>query len=210
MLLDEIATARRTYMKTSIGLLLLFLSLPALAQEPSQTILSSVGAADGWTGIETLSLGWSLDHGYRNVRLAARLANGGGSGRGIAYLMRAMGPGTTCASEVAQVSFDLPLRYDGMFVLFENLDLGPGDYWLVFSKPRHGPFSYANWMAGFASNITKASDVHYLGMAWVNAEELIGEYVPASAFNVRTDAWAYQLEIRGEAVPAPPRRRIAG
>lgn len=195
-------------MKTSVALLLSFISLAGFAQQPSQTILSSVGTPDGWTGIETLSLGWSLDHSYRNVQIEARLGNGGGSARGIAYLMRTIGPGTTCASEVAQVSFDLPLGYDGIFVLFENLDLSAGDYWLVFSKPRRGPFSYANWMAGFADNIIKSNDVRYLGMAWVNAEDLIGEYVPASAFNVRTDVWAYQLAIRGEPAPATPRRRI--
>jgi hypothetical protein len=42
--------------------------------------------------------------------------------------------------------------------------------------------------------------VRYLGMAWVNSEDRIAEYVPASDFNVFTDQFPYQFEVIGEPV----------
>jgi len=185
--------------------------LPLAAQEvPTaaiENIIAAGGSSESGTGIETLSQGWSMNQRFRHVTISAHLTNGGGSARGIAYLMRSIGPGTTCADEVANVHFDLPLGYQGMFTLFSGLDLAAGDYWLVFSKPRRGPFSYANWTTSTPSNLTMGNRVRYLGMAWVNSEDRIGEYVPASDFNVFTDQFPYQFEVTGEPVRSAPWRR---
>lgn len=188
-------------MKSSL-LAFLLLALPLFGD----TIISAAGSEAGSTGIETLSQGWSTHQRFRNVTISAHLSNGGGSARGIAYLMRTIGPGTTCASEVASVQFDLPLGYDGMYTLFTGLDLAAGDYWLVFSKPRRGPFSYANWTLSTPRDLTLNPRVRYLGMAWVDSEDRIAEYVPASDFNVLTDQFPYRFEVTGD--PARPDPRV--
>ncbi|HET8774384.1 MAG TPA: hypothetical protein VFP80_11350 [Thermoanaerobaculia bacterium] len=188
-------------MKRLLALLILAMPLSG------ETIIMAGGPGEGGTGIETLSQGWSMHQPFRNVTISAHLSNGGGSARGIAYLMRAIGPGTTCASEVASVKFDLPLGYQGMYTLFTGLDLAAGDYWLVFSKPRRGPFSYANWTLTTPLDLTTGPRIRYLGMAWVTSEERIAEYVPASDFDVLTDQFPYRFEVTGDPVPSVPRRR---
>ena len=188
--------AAATRMRKTAIVLFALLTLPVFAQR--QTLLSAGGSHDAGTGIETLSQGWNLSEGFRNVTISVWLNNGGGAGGGYAYLMRAIGSGVTCASEVASVRFDLPLGFNGMYTLFTGLALTPGDYWLVFSKPRRGPFSYANWATSTPQDMTIAPGVRYLGMAWVNSEDRIGEYVPASDFNVFTDQFPYQIEVTGE------------
>ncbi len=182
---------------------LLLVAMPMFGEN----IITAGGSEEGTTGIETLSQGWSMNQRFRDVTISAHLTNGGGSARGIAYLMRTIGPGTTCASEVASVSFDLPLGYQGMYTLFTGLDLTAGDYWLVFSKPRRGPFSYANWTISTPRDLTTGPRIRYLGMAWVDSEDRIAEYVPASDFNVLTDRFPYRFEVTGEPVRPEIRRR---
>ena len=188
---------------------LVVLSSPQLkAAPPDPDILVSVGGADfGVTGIAGLGAGWSLSQRFVNVKIAAELSNGGGSARGIAYLMRSVGPGTTCIQEIATTKFDVPADFQGMLTLFSNLDLPAGDYWLVFSKPRSGPFSYANWMVSNPAEVTTAGGVRYLGTLYPSGSE-IEEYVPATAFDVLQNGWAYHLEVSGQAANPEPRRRV--
>lgn len=211
------ASERVKSMKRAIVTLVALVTLgvlPLAAQDPSspsfrENIVTAGPRGDaGGTGIQTLSEGWSMDQAYRNVSISASLSNGGGSARGIAYLMRSIGPGTTCASEIANVRFDLPVGYDGMYTLFTGLDLSPGEYWLVFSKPRVGPFSYASWTTSSRQAVTVGAQVRFLGMAWVVGEdgEGIAEYMPASGFNVYADQVAYQFEVTGEPVSSKFRR----
>ena len=192
-----------------VGLVAILFSVLPLAAQNSQVLISIGGADFGTTGINALGAGWSLEQRHVNVQISAELSNGGGSGRGIAYLMRSIGPGTTCGAEVAQTKFDLPLGFHGMLTLFTGLDLPRGDYWLVFSHPRSGPFSYANWHVSNPATFTTASTVRYLGTTFLSSADDIAEYVPASNFGIMTGQWAYHLEVTGEpAGPAPPRRRI--
>lgn len=177
--------------------------LPARAQE----VLVSVAGDDfGGTGIDGLGAGWSLNQRFVNVQIAAHLSNGGGSARGIAYLMRSVGPGTSCIQEIATTRFELPSGYNGMFTLFSNLHLDAGDYWLVFPKPRAGPFSYANWIVSNPATVTTASAARYLGTLYPSFGSDLEEYVPASEFVILRNGWAYHIEVSGE--PFEPRRRV--
>jgi PEP-CTERM motif len=84
---------------------------------------------------------WTQRAGFSNVTIDASLASTDASFRsGTAYLMSAIGPGTTSASEVvAPVDFTAPLDSGGgpipLTVLFSGLTLGPGSYYLVLFAP---------------------------------------------------------------------------
>ena len=171
------------------------------------SVLLSVSGQDfGSTGIDGLGAGWSFSQRFVNVKVAAHLNNGGGSARGIAYLMRSVGPGTSCIQEIAVTRFDLPTGYNDMFTLFTNLDLDAGEYWLVFAKPRYGPFSYANWMVSNPATVTDSSAARYLGTLYPSSSADRPEYVPALEFDVLRNGWAYHLEVSGD--PAEKRRVV--
>jgi hypothetical protein len=62
---------------------------------------------------------------------------------GQAYLMTAIGPGTTVASQAATAPFFVPgtLVTPTSADLFSGLSLGPGTYYLLLTVPPHLPFS---------------------------------------------------------------------
>lgn len=84
---------------------------------------------------------WTQSGTFAKVTIDALLFSSDASFRsGTAYLMSAIGPGTTSASEiVAPVEFTAPLSSGGqsipLTVLFSGLTLGPGTYYLVISAP---------------------------------------------------------------------------
>jgi PEP-CTERM motif len=84
---------------------------------------------------------WTQSGTFGKVTIDALLVSRDASFRsGTAYLMSAIGPGTTSASEiVAPVDFTVPLSSGGqpipLTVLFSGLTLGPGTYYLVLSAP---------------------------------------------------------------------------
>jgi hypothetical protein len=84
---------------------------------------------------------WTQRAGFSNVTIDASLVSIDATFRsGTAYLMSAIGPGTTSASEVvAPVNFTAPLSSGGgpipLTVLFSGLTLTPGKYYLVLTAP---------------------------------------------------------------------------
>jgi hypothetical protein len=84
---------------------------------------------------------WTLTANFSNVTIDASLVSNDDTFRdGTAYLMNAIGPGTTAASEfVAPAIFTAPVGNQfgpvPLTVLFSGLDLGPGTYFLVLSAP---------------------------------------------------------------------------
>lgn len=84
---------------------------------------------------------WTQRASFSNVTIDALLGSLDASFQsGTAYLMTAIGPGTTSASEVAApVVFTAPLDSGGgpipLTVLFSGLSLAPGTYYLVLSAP---------------------------------------------------------------------------
>lgn len=85
---------------------------------------------------------WTQSSSFSNVTIDALLGSRDPSFDSCtAYLMSAIGPGTTSASEVvAPVDFTAPVFITGdgpssLTVLFSGLRLGPGTYYLVLSAP---------------------------------------------------------------------------
>jgi len=88
-----------------------------------------------------VAMSWTQRAGFSDVTIAALLGSLDASFQsGTAYLMRAIGPGTTSTSEVvAPVAFTAPLADGGgaiaPTVLFSGLTLARGTYYLVLTAP---------------------------------------------------------------------------
>jgi hypothetical protein len=139
---------------------LLLSTAPARAAD----LVSVAGPLFGWTGIDGIAEGWSIASEGR-FSIAAHLGNGNGgppATGNIAYLTRGALP--SMADIVASTSFTLPGDYDGMFTLFADVTLSPGDYWLILFSPGP-PDSYANWGAANPATITVAPRHRFLGYA---------------------------------------------
>lgn len=194
-------------MKIAVGALLsLVLSgmVPLCAQQPLEGRQQAIvigGGDGGGAGINGLAVGWSLSRAHCNVTIAAHLTNGGGIGAyagGTAYLTRKIGPHSRTTHEVAKKEFELPESYNGMFVLFTNVNLAAGEYWLVLEDPHNGRFSYANWVVAIPFLISTTKGSQYLGTT--NSSE-ISTYMPATLIRPVDRQYGYQFEVTGEPEP---------
>lgn len=168
----------------------------AIATRPPQknaVLFSISGEGQGTTAAKSEAVGWSFSYPMRNVSIAARLSNGGGFAGGTAYLMRAVGPGTTTQGEVARTTVDLPLGFYDNVPLFTDLDLAAGDYWLVFEVPKTGPFSYLNWDISQPVQLQQRAGVRYLGTKILTVYD--SDYAPAAPFGEANTGFGYQIEI---------------
>ena len=170
----------------------------AVTALPPNPVLSVTGAESGSSGAGGVGTGFALSQAYSAVNISAHLANGGGPGyisQGTAYLMSAIGPGTTTAQQVSVANFSLPPQYDGLFTLFSGLSLPAGSYWIVFSTPQ-SPFSYANWIISYPATVNTAGGAGYLGV--VDAPGGLAAYPPASAFtDLGIPGYDYQFAVTG-------------
>ena len=107
----------------------------------SLTSTNRAGLFLGGQYSNVVATSWTQSASFSNVTIEALLGSVDASFRsGTAYLMSAIGPGTTSASEVAvPVDFTAPLDSGGepvpLTVLFSGLSLAPGTYYLVLSAP---------------------------------------------------------------------------
>ncbi len=161
--------------------------------QKSAVLFSISGEGQGTTAAKSNAVGWSFSYPMRNVSIAARLSNGGGFAGGTAYLMRAIGPGTTPQDEVARTTVDLPLGFYDMVPLFTDLDLPAGDYWLLFEVPKTGPFSYLNWDISLPVQLQAKGGVRYLGTKGLTVYD--SDYAPAAPFGDADTRIGYQIEI---------------
>jgi hypothetical protein len=203
-----------------VGLCVTGAALPA--QEVRETILAGdpVGGIFGGVGANRCAFGWFMERGYSDVTVAASMANGSGRGGppspGVAYLMRAIGPGTTADQEVASKPFELPPSFEGMFTFFSGLNLPPGRYWLVLVTPGP-PASYANVEIGKPLALSAAEGSHYLGTLDV-IESRYADYPPASAFSrivvchdeACLPEYAFVFRVEGVPVAGPPISETGG
>lgn len=133
---------------------------------------------------------WTQTRSFSNVSIDALVfSNDPGFLSGTAYLMSAIGPGTTSASEIASVSFSAPLKIGNdpipLTVLFSGLTLTRGTYYLVLSAPfRDFPFgSPLGWQVP-EDAVAMVSSYARLGSAF-EANNTISPpalYPPASNF----------------------------
>ena len=122
--------------KTSLRTLLLcVLILFSSLAGKSATILSVTGQIDGgFYGIsasQAAATSWSQSSTYADTDISALLGNG--PAHGTAYLMSRIGPGATPADEIARANFQFPSSTT-MVLLFNDLTLNPGTYYLVIGS----------------------------------------------------------------------------
>lgn len=113
------------------------------------------GQKDGGIIIEFAfaAVSWTQAQTYDNVSISVNVDNSPAPGTvagtpGNAYLMTAIGPGTTTASEVASTVFTFPPSpSSGLTSLFSGLDLPAGTYYLVLgvsSTQNYGTWWWAS------------------------------------------------------------------
>jgi hypothetical protein len=143
------------------------------------------------------AISWTQTVSASNVTLEAWIARSGPSvpagALGEAYLMSAIGLGTTAASEVvAPVSFTTPLVGEPLnldavapVTLFTGLNLGPGTYYLVLGGPASlvvgDPF---DWLGDRNPTATTAAGFS-VGSRFVAAGAL-NSFEPNNTFNTST------------------------
>jgi hypothetical protein len=152
---------------------------------------------------------WTQHGTFSDVTIDALLGSLDASFQsGTAYLMSAIGPGTTSASEVvAPVGFTAPLASGGgtipVTVLFSGLTLTPGTYYLVLSAPFRDETdgSPLHWAIPTNPVITASTSAR-LGAAFEANTTLFpaDPFPPASTFIV-TEQPMY--DVTGNLVPTP-------
>ncbi|HYC93359.1 MAG TPA: hypothetical protein VEO54_29400 [Thermoanaerobaculia bacterium] len=179
-------------MTPAIGLLLVLLA-------PPRTLLQASGGGSVWpVGIHGQAVGWYLPEPQHGVTVAARLGNGGGHAYLDAYLMRAIGPGTTEEDEIARTSLDLQYPHDGWVDLFSGLDLEPGLYWLIVGRPRERAHSSINWFVAQPGELVTGCGAQYAGSRSFTFHSDAAEYLPASKFAKKYEPYYFQFEVRVE------------
>jgi len=197
-------------MRSAGGSLLLIIVLavsPLGAQqapepEPVRTSILEIGGRLAWgVGITGQAVGWELTRPHHNVEVSARLGNGGGHAYFDAYLMRAIGPDASWRDEVAYAPFDLTYPADGWVTLFEDLDLEPGEYWLVVAKPTEKAHSSINWIVATPMSLRSTCDVRYLGTKSFTFLTDTAEYLPASKFASKYEPYGFQMALTDSLSP---------
>jgi hypothetical protein len=191
----------------SLLLIILFAVSPLVAQplpepEPERTAILQIGGKLAWgIGITGQAVGWELSQPHHHVTVAAHLGNGGGHAYMEAYLMRAIGFDASSRDEVAYASFDLTYPHDGWITLFADLDLEPGEYWLVVAKPKEKAHSSINWMVATPMSLISTCDVRYLGTKSFTFLSDTAEYLPASKFESKYEPYGFQMALTDVLVP---------
>jgi hypothetical protein len=170
-------------MKTAVGSLLFLVAFALTPLAAQERAMLAIGGDGSWgIGVNGRAVGWTLTNPHHDVKISARLGNGGGHAYADVYLMRSIGPGTTDDDEVARTSFDLPYPFSGWVDVFAGLDLEPGEYWLIIAKPRERAHSSINWIATNPMTLRKSCDLQYLGTRSYTFQTDAATYLPASRF----------------------------
>jgi hypothetical protein len=152
---------------------------------------------------------WTQASSFSDITIDASLASSDPTFRtGTAYLMNAIGPGTTPASEVvAPANFTAPLGdtagANPLTVLFSGLSLEPGTYYLVLAAPfRNDLFgSPLVWQIPTSPTITTAASVT-LGSSFLanTSFSTVDPFAPASDFSAGEDQDRLMFDV---SVPEP-------
>jgi hypothetical protein len=169
----------------------------------------------GGQNTNVVAVSWSQTAAFSNVIIDASLVSSDSGFRGgMAYLMNAIGPGTTPASEVvAPASFTAPVSTDTsvdvpLTVLFTGLNLGPGTYYLVLAAPHADVFpSPLGWQDANTPVVTSAAAAS-IGFSFIALGPSVAPFAPASQFNISTSATMF--DVSGVLVPEPSSLTLFG
>jgi hypothetical protein len=202
------------FMSTAFVSTLAVLSLFIGAASPAQgsTIVSVSGPINTHEPIGGITqriegTSWTSTGSFSGVDISALLMTNNsflgpfGDVTGQAYLMTAIGPGVTVASQVATAPFFVPgtLVTPTSVNLFSGLSLGPSTYYLLLMGPAASPFFYW-WTAGPA---TVAVDP----VTTLLSDQLGGDnaaYPPANVFVALQNSDRFQFTVTGTAVTGAP------
>jgi hypothetical protein len=145
---------------------------------------------------------WIDTVAFNNVSIYAEVGGDDTSASLTAYLMNAVGPGTTAANQIASVTLT-PTSYDSSgTLLFSGENLGPGTYYVVLSGPAvETSFSY--WYEYDSATVTTAAGVSGGGFGMANSVDSSSSpnssYAPASTFDT-ANAPILSLAVTGTIV----------
>ena len=190
----------RPPMKAALGWILFLGATAVFGQEQPPpdmewfTLISARGVSRP-AAVHHQAVGWVLKGEHHHVSVSAHLGNGGGRAPFEAYLMRRIGEGATRADEIAWTSFDLPYPFDDWVELFTDLDLGPGEYWLIIAKPKKTAFSSINWFVLESRDQTFSCETYLRAPQSFTFQSDAADYLPASKFERKLDPYLFQFEV---------------
>ena len=144
---------------------------------------------------------WTQTGTYTDVSISANLGSAGfdGDGSGTVYLTNAIGPGTTIANEISQISLS-GLATDPVPAtnLFSGLTLGPGTYYLTSSDGSFPGLAWENFDS-VAVNIAPGGSI---GQE-VNIGISPTGFPPAASLTAESLNFAFSVTGTPAAVPEP-------
>jgi hypothetical protein len=199
---ESAGVARRPLWSTLMkyAVLLLFAALPLWAQEHCGMVMMSLaGSGQSLSSADAVATGWKMSQAYAKVTISVSLDSAGYDDYFIAtaYLVRQLGPGTTRNQEISESRFEVPPSYQGEFVLFENLNLAPGEYWLVFDRPPYAERGEKEWNLSTFEHMTVATGITFLGSKAYSYVNHRTDYLPDATYITTDGLQGYPVLITG-------------
>jgi hypothetical protein len=187
-------------MKAAIGLFVFLGTVPLFGQEALPalervTLIATRGEVSMPVAVHGQAVGWVLYREEHHVTVSAHLGNGGGHAYIDAFLMKRIGPGATQGDEIAYTSFDLGFPFDGWVDVFTDLELEPGEYWLVIAKPKEKAHSSINWFVLQPKSVGGSCSARFRGSQSYTFHSDTADYLPASKFEQKYEPYAFQFEV---------------
>jgi len=187
-------------MKAAIGLFVFLGTIPLIGQEAEPplerfTLIATRGEIPMPVAVYRQAVGWVMRGEHHHVTVSAHLGNGGGHAYIDAYLMKRIGPDATRGDEIAFASLDLGFPFDDWVDLFSDLDLEPGEYWLVIAKPKEKDHSSINWFVLQPKRVRGSCSASFLGSQSFTFQSDAADYLPASKFESKYEPYAFQFEV---------------
>jgi hypothetical protein len=165
---------------------------------PPEVVFAASGERVETSKADALAIGWSMLRPYRNVTISVRADSGHDDYTVVtAYLMTRIGPLTHPTAEIARTSYELPPSFDGSWVLFENLDLPAGEYWLVFERPPHAEHGEPEWRILSLKGFTLGMGNRFLGTRAYSYVNHRTEYLPDATYTETRALQGYAVTISG-------------
>jgi hypothetical protein len=176
------------------------LALPASSQPYCQrdVVFSAAGQRPQEIKADALAIGWSIMFPYRDVTISVEVDSKVDDYSLVtAYLVTRIGPSTHPTAEIARTAYELPPSFDGSWVLFEGLDLLPGEYWIVFERPPHAERGEAKWRVATLTGFSFSYGTQLLGTRSYSYVNHRTDYLPAAHYGETSTLQGYPISVRG-------------
>ena len=168
----------------------------------ADTVISETGSAFSNLPLSLTQAGcvsWTSTTAFTSLSITARLTGFVQTGAtGTAYLTTKIGSGTTAANQIASGTFTFPSSGSDT-VLFSNLTLGPGTFFLTLAAPQ----ANNSWLGGDAVNRVPPITGPGVAFAGQYSSDTRASYAPASIFSAISGNSPLLFTVTGTAVPEP-------